>query len=46
MAGGEDGVKRGFSILGFGFLNVPSVQVIEVLGTKKQGYGGCFESYK
>ena len=44
MAGGEDGVKRGFSILDFGFLIVPGVQVIEVFGAKKQRYGYRFES--
>ena len=43
MAGGEDGVKRGFSILDFGFLIVPRGQVIEVFGAKKQVYWGCFE---
>ena len=46
MAGGEDGVKRGFSILDCGFLIVPGVQVIGVLDAKKQGYWGCFESDK
>jgi hypothetical protein len=35
VAGGKDGVKRGFSILDFGFLIVLRVQVIEVLGAKK-----------
>jgi hypothetical protein len=46
VAGGEDGVKRGFSILDFGFLIVPRVQVIEVLRAKKQRYRGCFECDK
>ena len=46
VAGGEDGVKRGFSILDCGFLIVPRGQIIEVLGSKKQGYWGCFESDK
>ena len=46
MAGGEDGVDRRFSILGCGFLIVPSVQVIEVLRAKKQRYRGCFECDK
>ena len=46
MAGGEDGVKRGFSVLDCGFLIVPRGQIIEVLGSKKQGYWGCFESDK
>jgi hypothetical protein len=35
VAGGKDGVKRGFSILDFGFLIVHRVQSIEVLGAKK-----------
>jgi hypothetical protein len=35
VAGGEDGVKRGFSIIDFGFLIVPRVQVIEALRAKK-----------
>jgi hypothetical protein len=39
VAGGEDGLKRGFSILDFGFLIVLRVQIIEVLGTKKYRYG-------
>jgi hypothetical protein len=39
VAGGEDGVKRGFSILDFGFLIVPRLKVIEVLGAKKWRYG-------
>jgi hypothetical protein len=42
VAGGKDGVKRGFSILDFGFLIVPRVQIIEVLRAKKQRYRGCF----
>ena len=61
MAGGKDGVRRGFSILdcGFfpavaghahawilGFLIIPGVQVIEILGAKKKRYWGCFESDK
>jgi hypothetical protein len=29
-----------------GFLIIPGVQVIEVLGAKKQRYWGCFESDK
>ena len=40
MAGGKDGVKRGFSILDFGFLVVPRLKVIEVLGAKKWRHGG------
>jgi hypothetical protein len=43
VAGGKDGVKRGFSILDFGFLIVPRVQVIEALRAKKQSYWGCFD---
>ena len=43
MAGGKDGVKRGFSILDFGFLIVPRVQVTEVLRAKKQPYWGCLD---
>jgi hypothetical protein len=38
VAGGEGGVKRGFSILDFGFLIVPWVRVIQVLGAKKWQY--------
>ncbi len=61
VAGGKDGVNRGFLIPDFGFfpavaghahawildfLIIPGVQVIEVLGVKKQRYWGCFESDK
>jgi hypothetical protein len=38
VAGGKDGVKREFSILDFGFLIVPLVWVIQVLGAKKWRY--------
>jgi len=41
VAGGKDGVKRGFSILDFGFLIVPWLKVIEVLGAKKWRHGGA-----
>jgi hypothetical protein len=46
VAGGKDGIKRGFSIVDFGFLIVPRGQVIEVLGAKKRLYWGYFESDK
>jgi hypothetical protein len=46
VAGGKDGVKRGFSILDFGFLIVPRAQAIEVLSAIKQRYWGCFECDK
>jgi hypothetical protein len=56
VAGGKDGLKRGFSILDFpprlrdtltrGFWIIQMGQFVEVLGAKKQWYWWYFESDK
>jgi hypothetical protein len=46
VAGGEDGVKRGFSILDWPTSVSPKVLAFEVSGSKKQRYRGCFECDK